>query len=154
MVNTALHKNLIDRYNALSFTHQYIFGFADNGNILACFADSAILPYVTCLDVSSRNGGFSLRFKPTRSQKETLKANGFCYVLCSEKYFNEEVERLPYNRGEVFEKMVTEHYDQKWTKDHVPFTKAGDLVVNGTPYQIKFNKATFANEATLLALSK
>ena len=153
MPNTTLHKTLIDRYNALAFTHNYIFGFADNGNIIASVTTSEVLPFVTCLDASSRNGGASLRFKPNRAQKELLK-QGSTFVVCSEDYFEELTASTKYNRGEIFEMLVTERFGQKWTKDHVPFTEAGDIEVCGTPYQIKFSKATFTNEATLRALSK
>ena len=58
-------------------------------------------------------------------------------------------EESKYNRGEIFEKLVTEFYGQKWEKDNVPFTDDGDLTVNGIAYQIKFQKATFTSEKQL-----
>lgn len=54
-----------------------------------------------------------------------------------------------YNRGEIFEKMVTELNGQEWEKDNVPFTDDGDLTVDGIAYQIKFEKATFTSEKQL-----
>ena len=71
--NTALFKSMIDRYNSVAFTHNYIFGFAENGNIIACFAKSDVLPHVLKLDRASRGNGMSLRFKPTKNQREVLK---------------------------------------------------------------------------------
>ena len=50
--------------------------------------------------------------------------------------------------------MVTEHFGQTWEKDNVPFTKDGDITVNGTAYQIKFQKATFCNEKSIANLEK
>ena len=39
-----------------------------------------------------------------------------------------------------------------WEKDNVPFTKDGDLTVDGVAYQIKYQKATFCNEKSLANL--
>ena len=75
-------------------------------------------------------------------------------VLCSVNYFESVKADCKYNKGEVFEKLVTEFYGQEWTKDNVPFTVDGDLTVNGTAYQIKFEKATFCNEKSLANLKK
>ena len=75
-------------------------------------------------------------------------------VLCSEKYFNELVAESKYNNGEIFEKLVTERFGQTWKKDDIPFTDAGDIEVEGVPYQIKFQKATFCNEKSIANLEK
>ena len=74
--------------------------------------------------------------------------------LCSEAYFNDMVESCKYNRGEVFEKLVTEHFGQVWTKDNLPFTEGGDLTVDGVAYQLKYQKATFCNEKSIASLAK
>lgn len=149
-MNTLLHKNMIDEYNKKSYTHEYMFGFSDNKVIYVCKANHDMLPYVTTLDrTSSKRGGeYSLRFKPTRAIKELLKTCE-CFVLCSEDSFNAECAASKYNRGEIFEKLVTEHYGQTWTKDSVPFTEDGDLTVNGVAYQLKYDKATFCTEKSL-----
>ena len=75
-------------------------------------------------------------------------------MLCSEKYFEELVANSKYNRGEIFEKLVTEYFGQVWVKDNIPFTEAGDIEVNGISYQIKFQKATFCNEKSLASLER
>ena len=59
-----------------------------------------------------------------------------------------------YNRGEVFEKLITEYFGQTWVKDNIPYTEAVDIEVDGIAYQIKFEKATFTNEKTLARLPK
>lgn len=151
MKNTAMMKNLIDRYNKVSYTHNYIFGFTDRDNVYMTFTDESMLPYVCMLDKSSRNCGYALRFKPNKSQKEILKMAG-ARLMCSVEYFNSICADSKYNRGEVFEKLVTEKFDQTWKKDHVPFTEAGDIEINGVAYQIKFEKATFCNEKSIANL--
>lgn len=148
MKNAVLFKMLIDEYNRLSFTHQYVFGFESEGIIYASFATSEVLETVCTLDMASRDAGCALRFKPNKMQKEYLKQ--FRLVpLCSAQYFEAVVKSCKYNRGEIFEKMVTEMFGQVWEKDNLPFTIAGDLEADGIAYQIKFEKATFINEKTL-----
>lgn len=151
MTNIALLHSMVSAYDRHAFTHNYIFGFVDRKNVYMVKADHSVLPYVVKLDQASRGAGFSIRFKPDKSQKELLKSFGF-ELLCSEAYLKELVANSIYNEGEIFEKLVTEKYGQVWTKDHVPFTDDGDLTVDGTVWQIKYNKATFASEKQLAKL--
>lgn len=154
MTNLALFNSMIERYNDVAYTHDYIFGFADNGNILACFTKSNVMPTVCKLDKASRGYGMSLRFKPTKAQREFLKLNSKPIVLCSEKFFNELSAESKYNKGEIFEKLCTEYFGQEWKKDSVPFTKGGDIELpNGMAYQVKFQSATFCNEKSLSNLA-
>lgn len=148
MTNTTLLATMTARYNELSFTHNYIYGFFFKNTVYMVHATAEIMPYILKLDKASRGAGYSLRFCPTIEQKAMLLAKG-ATALCSKKFFEENVKDSIYNKGEIFEKLVTEHYGQVWTKDHIPFTKAGDITVNGIAYQIKFEKATFTNEKTL-----
>lgn len=153
-MKNALFTSLINGYNEISFTHEYIYGYTDRKNVYVSFARADVMPYVLTLDKASRNGGYSLRFKPNKAQKEVLKLQNNTFVLCSEEYFESLVKASKYNRGEVFEKLVTEYYGQEWTKDKVPFTKDGDITLDGIPYQIKYQKATFCSEASLMNLRK
>ena len=151
MMNTALFHSMITAYNNLSYTHNYIFGFFFNGNVYMVTAMSEILPYILKLDKASRGQGYSIRFSPNLSQKALLLSKG-ATLLCSKEYFDLCVANSKYNKGEIFEKMVTEYFGQEWEKDNVPFTDGGDLETNGIAYQIKFEKATFTNEKTLARL--
>lgn len=152
MTNTALFAQMIDRYNTYAYTHEYIWGFSYKGNVYMAHTDKAMMPYICKLDKASRGAGYALRFCPTNNQKLALMPSAT--LLCSEKFFNEQVFESKYNNGEIFEKMVTEYFGQEWHKDNVPFTKDGDITVNGIAYQIKFQKATFCNEKSLMNLSK
>ena len=146
-MNIALFYNLIARYNALAYTHNYIFGFTFNGNVYMTFATNEILPFILKIDKASRGAGYSLRFKPTNKQKTLLLENST--LICSVEYLSEQKMNSHYNLGEIFEKMVHERFGKNWKKDNVPFTKGGDIEINGKAYQIKFEKATFASERTL-----
>ena len=156
MLNVSILQAMTARYEALAFTHNYIFGFIDRGIVYAVVTDSRVLPYVLTLDrASSKNGGgYSVRFSPNKAQKESLKTAGKLIALCSEDQFNEMVKTSKYNKGEIFEMLMTEYFGQTWTKDNVPFTEAGDIEAEGIAYQVKFQKATFCTESSLRNLSK
>lgn len=151
MTNLALFNEMISKYNQIAFTHNYIFGFEFMGNIYMVETTSEILPYVLKLDKASRGAGYSIRFKPNKSQKVLLMGKN-AKILCSKEYFQDMVKNSKYNNGEIFEKLVTEYFGQEWEKDNIPFTKDGDITTNGKSFQIKFHSATFTNEKTLARL--
>ena len=148
MTNTVLFAHLIEGYNKLAFTHNYIYGFCFQNMVYMVKATAEDMPFVLKLDKASRGAGYSLRFCPTNAQKAFLITKG-AQILCSKRLFETITKESKYNKGEIFEKMITEFYGQEWTKDNVPFTEDGDLTINGIAYQIKFEKATFTNEKTL-----
>lgn len=151
MKNLPLFNALLEKYNRLSFTHLYIFGFIFKGNVYFVETTSKILPLILTLDTASRGQGYSIRFNPTIAQKTLLLSNG-AKILCSVEYFESIVKESKYNKGEIFEKLITEMNGQKWAKDNADFWKDGDLTVNGKSFQIKYEKATFTNEKTLARL--
>ena len=149
MKNATIFYLMVSAYIKASYAHNYIFGYTYKGNVYMTIAPADIVPTVCTQDTASRGGGYSVRFKPNKRQKEILMTAYPTTLICSEAYFNEQHNSLKYNKGEIFEKLVTERYNQKWKKDNVPFTKAGD----NTAYQIKYEKATFCNEKTLAGLA-
>ena len=152
MTNLPVFNSLIEGYERHSFTNSYIFGFTYAGNIWYVETTSKLLPMISKLDKASRGAGYTLRFKPDRQQKLLLMAQG-ARTLCSKEFFEDLVKDSKYNKGEIFEKLITEMNGQEWTKDKEPFWTDGDLTVNGKAFQIKFEKATFTNEKTLAGLS-
>lgn len=151
MTNTVIFQKLINGYEELAYTDKYIFGFVYDGVVYASFA-VVDLALICKLDKASRGAGYSLRFKPNKTQKVLLLMGA--QPVCSVEFFNAEVKGSIYNKGEIFEKLVTETIcGQKWEKDNVPFTKGGDVEWNGMAYQIKFEGATFTNEKTLARLT-
>lgn len=149
--NVALFRKMVEFYNTNAFTHNYIFGFRFNGNIWMVKVTSEILETVLKLDKASRGAGYALRFKPNKSIKSYMLSLG-AEVLCSEQLFDDLCDNSKYNKGEIFEKLVTEVNGQTWEKDNVPFTDDGDLTVDGIAYQIKFEKASFINEKQMLKM--
>ena len=148
MTNLTLFTTMINHYHRLSYTNQYIWGFTYKKVVYMAFTSQEAVERVCKLDRASRGAGYSLRFDPTNAQKLLLMTDAT--VLCSEEFFNDEVKNSKYNKGEVFEKMVTETvFGQVWKKDTVPFNEGGDVESNGVAYQVKFQKATFCNEKSL-----
>ena len=153
MANEIIKKMLQDGYNKMAYTDKYIMGWTLRHVVYFTVCDRELVDRVTCIDKASRGAGYALRFKPTTEQKYMLMANG-ATALCSDKMFDELVVNSKYNRGEIFEKLITEYAGQTWEKDNIPFTMAGDIKWNGVAYQIKFEKATFTNEKSLMNLMK
>ena len=151
MKNIALFEQMVNTYNSKAYTHEYIFGIDYKGNIYMVKTTSQILSLILKLDKASRGKGYSLRFKPNNKIREMLLAKG-AQLICSTEYFKKLTSESKYNKGEIFEKLVTEWYGQTWEKDSIPFTEDGDLTVDGIAYQIKFEQATFLTEAQMLRL--
>lgn len=145
MNKKAIFENMVKYYISKSYTHNYIAVFTFDGVVYMVIVGNDFFNNGVKLDKASRGGGYSIRFKPNKSDKINLLAKG-AKVLCSIEYFEELVKNSKYNKGEIIEKLVTEYYGQEWKKDNVPFTDDGDLTVNNIAYQIKFERATFINE--------
>ena len=154
MSKEVIKKMLQDGYNEIAYTDQYIMGYAYKGTVYFTITTRHTVDRVTCLeDMSYRNLGYGLRFKPNNEQRLMLMAEN-CKPLCSKKFLEAETKNSKYNRGEIFEKLITEYFGQEWEKDNIPFTQAGDIEIDGIAYQIKYEKATFTNEATLMNQKK
>lgn len=138
-------------YHAKSYTDNYIAVFICNGVVYAAICKGFQMFAAVKLDKASRGAGYSLRFKPNKAEKQALMSLE-TITLCSVEYFNQLVAESKYNKGEIAEKLVTEYFGQTWEKDNVPFTEDGDLTVDGVAYQIKFEKATFINEAQMMRM--
>lgn len=151
MKNTVMHEVLINHYNKTAFTHHYIFGFEFKGNVYAVATTNEVLPFITTVESAGKNNGLALKYKPNTSIKAMLMSKG-AQVVCSTEYFDEMVAGSKYNRGEVFERLITEMNGQTWTKDNVPYTEDGDLTIGKIAYQIKFEKATFINESQMIRM--
>ena len=152
MMNTSLFEKMISRYNELSYTHNYIYGFYFQNNVYMVETTAEVMPYILKLDKASRGAGYTIRFKPNTTQKLFLLKNS--EVICSVKFFEELTAESKYNRGEIFEKIIIENAGQVWKKDNLKFTEAPDITINNIGYQIKFEKATFVNEKSLASLEK
>lgn len=142
---------LQNRYHSLAYTNQYILAYKMKGVVYFTLCNSEIVDKVTSIEHGHVGDGFALRFKPNMVKRRFLMAQN-CTVLCSEKFLVEMTKNSKYNNGDNVERLISEYYGQTWTKNSVPFTKAGDIVINGISYQIKYEDGTFTNERQLAGL--
>ena len=141
---------MVKEYEKHSFSSKYIKGFIFKSMVYMVMENSLDETGLR-LDKASRNGGCSLRFKPSLKDKREMLKKAF--PICSKQEFKALVETSKYNNGEMYEKVIFNHFGLEWKKDNTPFTKNGDIRINSIAYQIKFEKATFINEKQLAKLS-
>lgn len=132
-------KTIIKWYRRKSAADGYILGYVYAGQ-LWMIEVKEIMPRFLTIEEASRNQGENLRLRIRKSLKEELmRKNSICLgnasLLVTEKY----------NKGEIFEKLVTEYFGQTWKKDTIPFWIQGDINVNGRELQIKLDAATLMN---------
>lgn len=130
---------MIKAYRNLSVANSYIVGFTYQKKLYYVEMDE-IAPVMLNVEKASRNQGENLRLRIKADTKKSLMHNkpvclGSADILIADKY----------NKGEIFEKLVTEHFNQTWEKDTVPFWEDGDLTVYGMKVQIKLDSATLMN---------
>ena len=141
-------QTMLKYYRKHSAADSYIIGFSLDKMIYFVEIDE-IMPRFLKVGQASRNRGEVLRLRMTKAQKESLmKKNPICLGSA------ELLENDYYNRGEIFEKLITEYYGQTWEKDNIPFWEQGDININGKEVQIKFNEASLINEGQIKKLKK
>lgn len=141
-------QTLINTYRRYSVADSYILGFIVD-HMLYMVEVAEIMPRLLTVEEASRNQGENLRLRIRKAQKaQLMKKNPICLgsdsCLIADKY----------NKGEIFEKLVTEYYGQTWQKDNVPFYKDGDINVDGKKIQIKLDSATLMNTKQIKNIKK
>ena len=140
---------MVNTYERFSKAEKYIIGFAYDKQIYMVMVDEINPEYLT-VEAASRNQGDNLRLRIRKAHKAQLLDGSICLGSV------EQLTAEKYNKGENFEKLVTEYYGQVWAKDTVPFWVAGDITINHIEIQIKFDAATLMNTkqmAKLLAIA-
>lgn len=162
MANEQIKKYLCDEYNRLTYTHSYIYGYTVKGMVYAAriMDGSSLLHYIASVDkASEKNGGtFQLKYKQSAEKiamivAEAVEVKTICTVDYMENIRN-TASGLQKNRGYIFENLCAEAFGGELnTKPNAKFTTDGDMTLDGVPYQIKFNKATYTDERTLKNLT-
>lgn len=140
-------QTMIKKYRTYSKADSYIVGFVYN-SYLYMVGIEEIPPRFLKIEQASRNQGDNLRLRISKKYKSQLakKAEvlGSCDMLNIDRY----------NKGEAFEKIVSEKYGIEWKKDNVPFYIAGDIEICGKQVQIKLDSATLTNSKQLEKIIK
>lgn len=142
-------EEMIRNYNELAAAHKYIVGFTQGTKLYYTVMASCIRDDMLKLDrASSKKGGMlKIRVRVSAKLKAMLIASGKA-IICGTA--DELTKDSKYNRGENFERIITELLTGKeWVKDNVPFNVAGDIEWNGEQVQIKLDDAELTNEKTL-----
>lgn len=130
---------MIRHYRNHSAAEEYIIGF-EYKKMLYFVKVAEILPRWLNVEKASRNQGQNLRMRIRKAEKLALINKGaICLGLAA------QLKQAKYNKGEIFEKIITEYYGQQWVKDTVPFWVQGDIKVNNVEIQIKLDAATLMN---------
>ena len=139
---------MANRYNRIAGAHKYIVGFVRRGVVYYVELNFAELCQLLKDDhASSKRGGMlKLRIRVSSEQAIKFIYSGKAVKLCAVEELNSD----KYNKGENFERIVTETLTSElWVKDSVPFWVKGDINVNGEEIQIKLDGAELTNEKTL-----
>lgn len=138
---------LITAYIALTAAHEYWFGFILNHKVYVVtgMTFNDLRPFLRIEKAAQSKGGHSkIRIKARVKELANLVPKAI--LLGDEEILNDE----KWNTGIKFEKVVTERIaKQEWERDSVPFWVAGDIELNGTQIQVKFNGAELTNEKTI-----
>lgn len=136
---------LIRDYRALSAADTYVIGFIYDKKVYMLETAEIMPRFIKVERESAKNGGrMALRFRLTNSLKEQLIRKG-AECIGDDTLIND----AKYNKGEAFERIVTEKYGQVWEKDNLPFWAGGDIHYNGTEIQVKFENATIVTERAI-----
>jgi len=138
--------NMIKTYRQFSAADAYILGFVFEKMLYMVMVDE-IMPRYLNVEEASRNQGENLRLRLKKAHRaQLMKKSPIC--LGSADCLNAE----KYNKGEIFEKLVTEYFGQTWEKDTVPFWVQGDINLDGKEVQIKLDSATLMNTKQIARL--
>jgi hypothetical protein len=159
MANEVIKKYLVDGYNKVAATHNYIFGWVECGMVYGYRVMDAenLLAWITTTDrASKKNGGtVQLKFKPNRAQKLMINTEAVeVREVCTEDYLEDiraHATGKEKNRGYIFERLACEVFGlEQNTQPNAKVTDCGDgRDADGVEYQIKYNTATFIDEKTL-----
>lgn len=136
-------ETMIREYRKLDASDKYILGFIDDHKVYAVITDRLFPRYIS-YEKASRNQGHNLRLRIKAGYRRQLFNRGAWLVG------EESILEGKWNKGEMFEKIITESYGQTWVKDTLSFADSADLMVDGIGYQIKLDTATLVCEKTLI----
>lgn len=149
---------LVNEYIKAEYTPSYLFGNSVKGIVYAARVMDArgLLPFVSYVDkASGKNGGtYSLKYRPNQSQWALITSEAEeVKAICTVEYLENLKTNSRKNRGQLFEELVAQAFGGELeTKSNLKFADGGDMNLNGVAYQIKYTKATFTDERTLMNL--
>lgn len=126
----------------------YIIGFVQSGMLYFVKVPRINIEWLR-VEKASRNQGNNLRLRMLACHRKSLIESGSAICLGSA----DMLKASKYNKGEIFEKIITEYFGQHWEKDNIGFDKDGDIIIDGEKIQIKLNSATLLNDKRIARLA-
>ena len=133
-------------YRKVSAADMYQVGFVYRNSVYAVMVDELPDSWLKRDRTSSHRGGYeTIRVRLSAKEKQKLVESGTAEFLggC------ELLTLGGYNKGEAFERFITERAGQTWVKDAVPFWVAGDVELAGKQVQLKLEGATLTTAYTM-----
>ena len=141
-------QEMVTIYNIHSASHKYIVGFVRGGKVYyVTVSFEKLAEMLKACKASSKRGGFNkVRVYVSAKTQKAMIENGEAIEVAT----MQDLVSKKYNKGEMFEKVITETLtSDTWEKDSLPFYEGGDITVNGENIQIKLNGAELTNERCL-----
>lgn len=146
-------EKMIRIYHLYSASKKYLVGFIRGNKVYYVIVSfEKLAEMLKACKASSKRGGFNkVRVYLSAKLQKELIASG----LAVEAGDMNALISTKYNKGEMFEKLVTEMLTgEKWVKDSLPFYMGGDIQLNGENIQVKLNGAELTNEKCLTNMLK
>ena len=139
---------MLKLYKAYTAAEGYMVGFSYKGMGYGKLLKNIPEQMIEVWHESSKKGGSAkLQMVTRKADKEKMVRGAICFGS------TDILEDDTYNKGVMFEKVVSEYYGVEFRgKDSEPFYKGGDLEINGKQIQIKFERAQIVTEKTLIRL--
>ena len=135
---------LLRIYEETTAASRTIFGFEYEKRVYMAIIDAIPANWVKLAKESSKRGGETkLRLEVGKTEKAKLLRKAIMVGTL------EIISTIKNNKGDSWEKWVTEHYKQIWNKKSTPYYEDGDITVYGEKLQIKWENATLAKESTI-----
>lgn len=135
---------LLRIYEETTAASRTIFGFEYEKRVYMTIIDAIPANWVKLAKESSKRGGETkLRLEVGKTEKAKLLRKAIMVGTL------EIINTIKNNKGDSWEKWVTEHYKQVWNKKSTPYYEDGDITVYGEKLQIKWENATLAKESTI-----
>ena len=155
--NEEMKMVILDRLNAVEFTHVYAFAIREDKMVKAVIVENAdeIMPLITYCERNSKSHGgvWGVRMWNAREAFEVIKEYAREIIpMCSVKefeaiYTEHKANGYSGNRGNLFEDMFADFTNGTQNEDPTAkCTECGDVVVNGEHIQCKFWNATVTTE--------
>lgn len=144
-------ENFINEYEKRTAAQGYIIGFIYKHDLYMVEREELPADILKVERAAQSKGGhLKLRVRMNNEMKEAFIASGAVRIGIDADV--DKTPEHPYNKGENFERIITEMNGLRWEKDSVPFWVQGDIRVNGKEIQIKLDGAEITNEKTMQKL--